>query len=66
MDPIELIEELKKIIRNKKTDISEVILTGGAQDYTNYSNLIGQIKSLDYVEQEVRHFLQKRRINVEE
>jgi|TARA_R110000796_G_scaffold59550_1_gene137345 hypothetical protein len=66
MDPIELLEFINKTIRNKRQDISEVILTGGAQDYNTYSNLIGQLKSLDYIEQETQDFLQKRRINVEE
>jgi len=65
MDPIELLEFLNKTIRNKKSDISTVILTGGATDYTNYMNLIGQLASLDFVEQETQDFLQKRRIDVD-
>jgi|TARA_Y200000002_G_C22217374_1_gene470102 hypothetical protein len=66
MDPIELLEFLNKSIRNKRSDISTVILTGGATDYTNYMNLIGQLASLDFIEQETQDFLQKRRINVDE
>ena len=66
MDPIDLVNEIRKIISEKRMDISDVILTGGVEDYTNYSNLVGQLKSLDYVEQEVRDFLQKRRIDVDQ
>jgi len=66
MDPIDLVKEIRKIISEKRIDISDVILTGGVEDYTNYSNLVGQLKSLDYVEQEVRDFLQKRRIDVDQ
>tara|TARA_E500000318_G_C3456027_1_gene170705 strand:+ start:420 stop:617 length:198 start_codon:yes stop_codon:yes gene_type:complete len=65
MDPLELIEELNKILKNNKRTIEDVVLTGGATDYTNYMYLMGQLKSLDNVEQEYKDFLQKRRIQVE-
>ena len=61
----ELIEELNKILKNNKRTVKDVVLTGGATDYTNYMYLMGQLKSLDNVEQEFKEFLQKRRIQVE-
>jgi len=66
MNPIDLIKEIKKIISEKRMDISDVILTGGVEDYNNYSNLVGQLKSLDFIEQEIRDFLQKRRIDIDQ
>ena len=63
MDILDLIEELKKIIKTKRQDISDVILTGGVENYSNYHNLVGQLKSLDHIEQEVKDFLQKRNVN---
>ena len=63
MDILDLIEELKKIIKTKRQDISDVILTGGVENYSNYQNLVGQLKSLDHIEQEVKDFLQKRNVN---
>jgi len=65
MDPIELIEELNKILKSNKKLVEDVVLTGGATDYTNYMYLMGKLKSLDNVEQEFKEFLQKRRIQVE-
>ena len=65
MDPLELIEQLNKILKNNKRTVKDVVLTGGATDYTNYMYLMGQLKSLDNVEQEYKEFLQKRRIQVE-
>ena len=63
MDVIDLIEELNKIIKTKRQDIADVLLTGGVENYSNYQNLVGQIKSLDYIEQEVKDFLQKRKMH---
>jgi hypothetical protein len=63
MDVIDLIEELNKIIKTKRQDIADVLLTGGVENYSNYQNLVGQIKSLDHIEQEVKDFLQKRKMH---
>ena len=63
MDVLDLIEELNKIIKTKRQDIADILLTGGVEDYTNYQNLVGQVKSLDYIEQEVKDFLQKRKMH---
>ena len=65
MDPIELIEELNKIIKNNRKVVQDVVLTEGATDYTNYKYMMGQLKSLENVEQEFKEFLQKRRIQVQ-
>ena len=66
MDVVELIEELNKIIRTKRQDIADIILTGGVEDYTNYQNLVGQLKSLAHIEQEVKDLLQKRKMHESE
>ena len=65
MDPIELIEELNRIIKNNRKVVQDVVLTEGATDYTNYKYMMGQLKSLENVEQEFKEFLQKRRIQFE-
>ena len=63
MDVLDLIEELNKIIKTKRQDISDVLLTGGVENYSNYQILVGQLKSLDHIEQEVKDFLQKRKMH---
>ena len=63
MDVIDLIEELNKIIKTKRQDIADGLLTGGVENYSNYQNLVGQLKSLDHIEQEVKDFLQKRKMH---
>ena len=63
MDVLDLIEELNKIIKTKRQDIADILLTGGVENYSNYQNLVGQLKSLDHIEQEVKDFLQKRKMH---
>ena len=63
MDVVKLIEALNKIIGERRQDISDIILTGAVEDYTNYQNLVGQLKSLNHIEQEVKDLLQRRKIN---
>ena len=63
MDVLDHIEELNKIIKTKMQDNSDDLLTGGVENYSNYQNLVGQLKSLDHIEQEVKDFLQKRKMH---
>ena len=59
---VDFLEELRKILDTKRKQIADIMLTGGAENYTNYQNLVGQIKSLDYIEQEVKDLLEKRKV----
>ena len=59
---VDFLDELRKILDTKRKQISDIMLTGGVDDYSNYQNLVGQVKSLDYVEQEVKDLLEKRKV----
>ncbi len=59
---VDFLDALSKILGTKRKQISDIMLTGGAENYTNYQNLVGQVKSLDYIEQEVKDLLEKRKV----
>ena len=59
---VDFLDDLKKILDTKRKQIADIMLTGGVDDYSNYQNLVGQVKSLDYVEQEVKDLLEKRKV----
>ena len=59
---VDFLDDLRKILDTKRKQISDIMLTGGAESYTNYQNLVGQVKSLDYIEQEVKDLLEKRKV----
>ena len=62
MTIVDFLDDLRKILDTKRNQIRDIMLTGGVDDYSYYQNLVGQVKSLDYVEQEVKDLLEKRKV----
>ena len=64
MDPLWLVESLRKLIDAKKLDLENLIMNG-AKDYDEYNYLRGRYNSLEDVESEIRELL-KRSVNNDE
>ena len=59
MDYIALAEKIFSGIRTRQTQLNEIIIGDGVKDWPTYQNLLGQMKSLDHVEQELKDLLDK-------
>tara|TARA_R100000544_G_scaffold13466_2_gene6119 strand:- start:335 stop:544 length:210 start_codon:yes stop_codon:yes gene_type:complete len=58
MDPLWLVESLRKLIDEKKLDLENLIMNG-AKDYDEYNYLRGRYNSLEDVESEIRDLLKR-------
>ena len=56
MDEIELLDQLKKTIGNRKTQITETMMSGGLKDMEHYKYLQGELSALYYIEIELQRF----------
>ena len=63
MDYIALAEKIFSGIRTRQTQLNEIIIGEGVKDWPTYQNLLGQMKSLDHVEQELKDLLDKLESN---
>ena len=59
MDYIALAEKIFSGIRTRQTQLYEIIIGDGVKDWPTYQNLLGQMKSLDHIEQELKDLLDK-------
>ena len=59
MDYITLSEKIFSGIRTRQTQLNEIIIGDGVKDWPPYQNLLGQMKSLDHIEQELKDLLDK-------
>tara|TARA_R100000664_G_C2751576_1_gene138874 strand:+ start:1206 stop:1439 length:234 start_codon:yes stop_codon:yes gene_type:complete len=50
MDPIYLMEKYLKELRLRKSDLEEVITTGGVQDWAAYQKVLGELTGLSSAE----------------
>jgi len=63
MDSIYLVDRLYKIIRTRQTQINEIITGNQVKDWNDYQNHLGQLDTLNYIEQELSDLLKKQEQN---
>ena len=60
MDPLVFAERIFKIIRGRQTQLTEIILNNQVKDWNDYQNHLGQLDTLNYLEQELTDLLKKQ------
>ena len=60
MDAIRLAERIFKLIRTRQTQIIEIVTSNQVKDWNDYQNHLGQLDTLNYIEQELSDLLKKQ------
>ena len=63
MDSIVLAEKIFRIIRTRQTQINEIITGNQVKDWNDYQNHLGQLDTLNYIEQKLSDLLNKQEQN---
>ena len=63
MDAIYLAEKLYRVIRTRQTQLTEIIINNQVKDWKDYQNHLGQLDTLNYIEQELSDLLKKQEQN---
>ena len=63
MDPIVLADKIFRIIRTRQTQLTEIIINNQVKDWNDYQNHLGQLDTLNYIEQELSDLLKKQEQN---
>ena len=63
MDQIYLAEKLFRVIRTRQTQLIEIITNNQVKDWNDYQNHLGQLDTLNYIEQELSDLLKKQEQN---
>ena len=54
MDSLHLADYLYKKLRQKREDLEVALSTGNVQDFAEYRYIVGQVKGLTFMEDEIR------------
>jgi hypothetical protein len=54
MDSLHLADYLYKKLRQKREDLEVTLSTGNVQDFSEYRYIVGQVKGLTFMEDEIR------------
>ena len=60
MDAVRLAERIFKLIRTRQTQINEIVTSNQVKDWNDYQNHLGQLDTLNYIEQELSDLLKKQ------
>ena len=63
MDAVRLAERIFKLIRTRQTQIIEIVTSKQVKDWNDYQNHLGQLETLNYIEQELSDLLKKQEQN---
>ena len=63
MDEITFIEKIKKIIKMRHDDIVSAMASGGVDNMEKYQYMLGQIRTYQYLNQEISTLLNKKEQN---
>ena len=63
MDQIYLAEKLFRVIRTRQTQLTEIIINNQVKDWNDYQKHLGQLETLNYIEQELSDLLKKQEQN---
>ena len=63
MDAVYLAEKLFRVIRTRQSQLTEIIVNNQVKDWNDYQNHLGQLDTLNYIEQELSDLLKKQEQN---
>jgi tRNA-dihydrouridine synthase len=63
MDAVYLAEKLFRVIRTRQNQLTEIIVNNQVKDWNDYQNHLGQLDTLNYIEQELSDLLKKQEQN---
>ena len=63
MDEITFIEKIKKIIKMRHDDVVSAMASGGVDNMEKYQYMLGQIRTYQYLNQEISTLLNKKEQN---
>ena len=66
MDEITFIEKIKKIIKMRHDDVVSAMASGSVDNMEKYQYMLGQIRTYQYLNQEISTLLNKKEQNVKD
>ena len=63
MDGMEIIGKLRKLISQRYEDIVAAMTSGGVDNMEKYNYMLGQIRSYQYINQEISSLLKQKEQN---
>ena len=60
MDDLILVDKIRKIIKMRHDDVVSAMVSGGVDNMEKYQYMLGQIRTYQYLSQEISSLLEKK------
>ena len=60
MDPLSIVSKLQKLMRDNLQRVGDAMISGGIDNMEKYQYMLGQIRTYQYLSQEVSTLLEKK------
>ncbi len=60
MDPLVIVAKLQKIMRDNLQRVGDAMISGGVDNMEKYQYMLGQIRTYQYLSQEISTLLEKK------
>jgi len=60
MDPLVIVAKLQKLLRDNLQRIGDTLISGGVDNMEKYQFMLGQIRTYQYMSQEISTLLEKK------
>ena len=65
MDAVEFLTKLQKFIRESYQNIGDAMISGTVDSMEKYKYILGQIRTYEYILQEISNLLNKKELNAD-
>ena len=60
MDPLVIVSKIQKIMRDSLQRVGDAMISGGVDNMEKYQYMLGQIRTYQYMSQEISSLLEKK------
>ena len=65
MDGLEIVSKMQKLIKDRLQSVGDTMITGGVDNMEEYKYILGQIRTYEFLLQEISNLLNKKELNAD-
>jgi hypothetical protein len=63
MEDVDIASKLQRFMKNQLSNLTTIVTSGGVDNMENYKYILGQIRTYEFLLQEISNLLNKKELN---
>ena len=65
MEDVDIASKLQRFMKNQLSNLTTIVTSGGVDDMEDYKYILGQIRTYEFLLQEISNLLNKKELNAD-